>query len=593
MAQNYIKVEEINKIIKSIDLTFAKKKEAIKTITIEPMLASSGKVSTDGMYIKVVTVSGQESYEQIDTSLFVTKISQWKPNYSYTLGDVVAYNHMLYQCIVDVSNETTWKQSQWTLIGSEESQYIIVDKYSKLPTKTYTNSMIALILEDETIDTEEYKKGTYLYDVATNKWNKYLNEDYIHTNIETLNKLSSDITKDDTGIVTSDKLKYNNDIIALLSDIESKEFYIYEINKKYKINNIVYKDLKLYVALQETTDLTQLNTENGDFKQLYELPNTINLFKYEAGKQYDKDTIILKDKDFYLCLTSPQVDENNFDNAEWELLSKRELETNNIDFNESFGKDPTTENYKGDSEKVVSSDYLNKQMIPIIKELRHELGQVFDLTKSITYNSVETKADLDKVDLSNLEKILIYLVKTDESREQKEGVYPSAIYIAMPTDDTTNTSFQFMGELNVSEAIMSARMKEAIEKALYIFTDEIPEHYTLSDDGTGLTIVSDDTEVGENQIKLSNVNAKKLPTDEHEYAVGEIVKLVPKVDSTNTGITKFVKRDEIDVNTVKDLSTITEQDEEGNEIYYLGFKGNKVAVKLEVEDTDIDFNTIL
>ena len=51
MAQNYIKVEEINKIIKSIDLTFAKKKEAIKTITIGPMLASSGKVSTDGMYI--------------------------------------------------------------------------------------------------------------------------------------------------------------------------------------------------------------------------------------------------------------------------------------------------------------------------------------------------------------------------------------------------------------------------------------------------------------------------------------------------------------------------------------------------------------
>ena len=56
MAQNYIKVEEINKIIKSIDLTFAKKKEVIKTVTIEPMLASSGKVSTDGMYIKVVTV---------------------------------------------------------------------------------------------------------------------------------------------------------------------------------------------------------------------------------------------------------------------------------------------------------------------------------------------------------------------------------------------------------------------------------------------------------------------------------------------------------------------------------------------------------
>ena len=52
------------------------------------------------------------------------------------------------------------------------------------------------------------------------------------------------------------------------------------------------------------------------------------------------------------------------------------------------------------------------------------------------------------------------------------------------------------------------------------------EHYELSSDGTGLTIVDDSVIPSSTEIKLSDVQAKVLSTDNHTYAVGEIVILV-------------------------------------------------------------------
>ena len=55
---------------------------------------------------------------------------------------------------------------------------------------------------------------------------------------------------------------------------------------------------------------------------------------------------------------------------------------------------------------------------------------------------------------------------------------------------------------------------------------DTPEHYELSTDGTGLTIVDDSVTPSSTEIKLSDVQAKVLSTDNHTYAVGENVILV-------------------------------------------------------------------
>lgn len=58
---------------------------------------------------------------------------------------------------------------------------------------------------------------------------------------------------------------------------------------------------------------------------------------------------------------------------------------------------------------------------------------------------------------------------------------------------------------------------------------DVAEHYELASDGTGLTIVDDSVTPSSTEIKLSDVQAKVLSTDTHNYVIGEIVKLIPEV----------------------------------------------------------------
>ena len=59
---------------------------------------------------------------------------------------------------------------------------------------------------------------------------------------------------------------------------------------------------------------------------------------------------------------------------------------------------------------------------------------------------------------------------------------------------------------------------------------DTPEHYELASDGTGLTIVDDSSTPSSTEIKLSDVQAKLLDDDAHNYVIGEIVKLIPEVN---------------------------------------------------------------
>ena len=63
---------------------------------------------------------------------------------------------------------------------------------------------------------------------------------------------------------------------------------------------------------------------------------------------------------------------------------------------------------------------------------------------------------------------------------------------------------------------------------------DVAEHYELSSDGTGLTIVDDSSTPSSTEIKLSDVQAKVLSTDTHTYAVGEIVILVNEKNHEET-----------------------------------------------------------
>ena len=84
------------------------------------------------------------------------------------------------------------------------------------------------------------------------------------------------------------------------------------------------------------------------------------------------------------------------------------------------------------------------------------------------------------------------------------------------------------------DAIKKKNLTDALYKDVSETIVDVPEHYELSTDGTGLTIVDDSSTPSSTEIKLSDVQAKVLSTDTHTYAVGEIVMLVVEQNHIET-----------------------------------------------------------
>ena len=84
------------------------------------------------------------------------------------------------------------------------------------------------------------------------------------------------------------------------------------------------------------------------------------------------------------------------------------------------------------------------------------------------------------------------------------------------------------------DAIKKKNLTDALYKDVSETIVDVPEHYELSTDGTGLTIVDDSSTPSSTEVKLSDVQAKVLSTDTHTYTVGEVVVLVNEQSHIST-----------------------------------------------------------
>ena len=200
----------------------------------------------------------------------------------------------------------------------------------------------------------------------------------------------------------------------------------------------------------------------------------------------------------------------------------------------------------------------------------------------MTYTTFETKADLDSYDLSTItDGINIMLVKQDEGYPRPEvgdtACY-STIYLVIPKNDPTQNTAEFVAKLNMSEELIKKQLEEALNKALYVYTVDHYEVCLSSDDGA-LLIVADTATPNDGEIKLSDVTP--VQPDGVVVNVGDYVKFVPSV---KTDVTKFVGRNEIDVDTVGKLSTIEEAQDDGSKKEFLAFNGSKIETELQLDD---------
>ena len=89
------------------------------------------------------------------------------------------------------------------------------------------------------------------------------------------------------------------------------------------------------------------------------------------------------------------------------------------------------------------------------------------------------------------------------------------------------SNVQLISEPNgENDIIKKKNLTDALWKDVEETIVDVPEHYELSTDSTGLTIVDDSVIPSSTEVKLSDVQAKVLESDTHTYAVGEIVKLI-------------------------------------------------------------------
>lgn len=111
-------------------------------------------------------------------------------------------------------------------------------------------------------------------------------------------------------------------------------------------------------------------------------------------------------------------------------------------------------------------------------------------------------------------------------------IYSNMQLLSEPTED--------------NDVIKKKNLTNALWKDVSEIIIDVPEHYELSTDGTGLTIVDDSVTPSTTEIKLSDVQAKILESDTHTYVVGDIVKLVDEQNHEETHKEEiYAKREDI------------------------------------------------
>ena len=227
-------------------------------------------------------------------------------------------------------------------------------------------------------------------------------------------------------------------------------------------------------------------------------------------------------------------------------------------------------NYKGDKNKLVSSDYLYNQLKIYNLIISGKIKDIYSLTSQIKYSTVATYADLQAVDLETITNVTIMNVQKDETHLDVDGNPLVCLYLIFPRmSDTEPPTMTFIGSLNMSQAVI----QKMIEKALFIW---IPEHYEQSTDTVpnALEVVGDDATLADGQIKVSDVTPV-LP-DTYTPQVGDYVLLV---EEKNSNVPKFVTRDEINVTTVGKFSSQVENEGTDDEKEILLWNGKKIEAE--------------
>ena len=245
------------------------------------------------------------------------------PLNNIVFGTVTDFDGNMQKLYCNISENKLYRYngSSYVAVGGESgtsnSDYLIVEKYSKLG-NSYTTSKIAYVQTDETISSVEYKKGFYEFDVTTTTWNYLEEQNNVHSNREVIDKFDESDVLDTDGITVLYKQPtFDNKELLFKTDIGDVNVYAYKTGITYKKDDILLSGAILYVALRDTQDTTQITED--DFVAISSNGSTIE--DYVSGTDYKVGDIVIYDNRLYKCKVEPQADNTTFDETEWIKLS--------------------------------------------------------------------------------------------------------------------------------------------------------------------------------------------------------------------------------------------------------------------------------
>ena len=126
-------------------------------------------------------------------------------------------------------------------------------------------------------------------------------------------------------------------------------------------------------------------------------------------------------------------------------------------------------NYKGDTNKLVSSDYLYNQLKIYNLIISDKIKDIYSLTSQMKYSTVATYAELQAVDLETIKNVTIMNVQEHETHLNADGNPLVCLYLVFPRmSDTEPPTITFIGSLNMSQDVI----EKMIEKEIIVSMNE-------------------------------------------------------------------------------------------------------------------------
>ena len=280
----------------------------------------SDVLDTDGITVLYKQPTFDNKELLFKTDIGDVNVYAYKTGITYKKDDIVLSGAILYVALRDIQDTTQITEDDFVAISSNGStieDYVSGTDYKVGDIVIYDNRLYKCKVEPQA-DNTTFNEIEWIKLSISNDLEKFL-ADF------TVVELKEDISN--PSLVTGYDLKFKNKELAYREEIKGDtDIYFYQTGVVFAKDSVILKDNVFYIALRDTVDLVNFD-DVADFAMIHKLPSTVEIYKYVSGTDYEIGQYVIKDNDIYECIAL-QADNTVFDDVnEFKLISNYVLDS--------------------------------------------------------------------------------------------------------------------------------------------------------------------------------------------------------------------------------------------------------------------------